>query len=255
MSFPAPAIRFPKPPLSPEECDSQVREAVHGAVVAGARPPDFAQVATALELRRDEVCASFRRLAGAGTITLWPDSHSIRLVPPFAAGYADVRVSGAIGADGARGWWAEGLWHGLGIPAALAGAGIVLPHVVVRARDPLDGEPIGLQLVGPVVLHEPGETEPVALLTRPFAHWWNDPTAAVPAIRLLRSASRLHALPAAEGGMTGTAVPLQNLWMLAQSWFAGRLRQHWRPHTAPEAQEMVHRAGLGGAEWQLPLDS
>lgn len=255
MPHPAPAIRFPKPPLTPEECDSRVRAAVHRAIIGGAQPPDFAQLATALELRRDDVCASFRRLASAGTITLWPDSHSIRLVPPFAAGYGDVRVGGAVGADGARAWWAAGLWHALGIPAALAGAGVALPHAVVCVRDRSGGEPIRLQLVGPVVLHEPHEPEPVAILTRPFAHWWDDPTAAISAVRLLRPDHRPAATPA-EGGTAGTAgtvVPLQQLWMLAQAWYADRLHQDRRPRprTPAEARALVEEAGLHGPEWRL----
>lgn len=244
--FPAPAILFPAPPVPEAERDAMVRDAVLSAVMAGAQPPDFARLADTLGFHRQDVCASFRRLAAAGVVTLWPGSHSIRLVPPFLSGPGDVRVGGALDADGARAWWAAGLWHALGIPGALEGVGLAPPHLTLRARDPVGGADITLQLVGPVVLHDPDEPEPIALLTRPFASWWNDPTAAVDAFRLT------HALPAPSRASGSSQVPLAQLCALARAWHADRLQPHWRPRTSAEARALVEWAGLEGAEWHVP---
>ncbi len=243
MSYPIPPVRFREPPLSPEECDAQVLQALVGAVVRGTNPPDFAQLATALELRRDEVCSSFQRLAQAGAITLWPDCYSIRLVPPFGAGSGDVTVGGALGSGGARNWRTWGLWHALGIPAALAGVGIEIPHVMLRVRNPQGGEPIPLQLSGSTVVQDPDEPEAVALITIPFANWWNDPAVAISAVTLVDSMS-----PAA---VDGVVIPLQQLWELAGRWYPDRLRPHWRPHTAAEARRLTESVGLHGAEWRI----
>jgi hypothetical protein len=239
--YPAPAIRFRKPPLSPDECDSRILAAICQAVAGGAQPPDFARLAGALELHREDVCASFRRLADTGAIVLWPETHSIRLVPPFTAGYGDVWVGGAMG-SGARGLRTSGLWHALGIPVALASAGVVLPQVVVSAGDPAGGEPIRLRLAGPAMLPEPDDPdqpEPVALLTVPFARWWDDPVAAIPAIRLARPG----------GDHTGPVVPLRRLCALVRAWHAEWPRS--RPWTRAEARALVAGAGLDGLDWRL----
>lgn len=239
--YPAPAIRFRKPPPSPDECDGSVLAAICQAVVGGAQPPDFARLASALELHRDDVCASFRRLASTGTIVLWPDSHSIRLVPPFTAGYGDVWVGGAVG-SGARGLRTSGVWHALGIPVALASAGVVLLQAVVSARDPAGGEPIRLRLAAPAMLPEPDDAdqpEPIALLTIPFARWWDDPEAAIPAIRLARPG----------GDHTGSVVPPRRLCALARAWHADWPRS--RRWTRSEARALVAEAGLDGPDWQL----
>lgn len=242
--YPAPPVRFRKPPPSPEECDRRVLSAIRQAILGGAQPPDFARLATEMELHRDDIRASFRRLASTGTIALWPESHSIRLVPPFTAGYGDMRVGGATGA-GARAWWASGLWHALGIPGVLADAGVTLAQAIVSARDPLGGEPMRLAVAGPAMLPEsvdssdPGDPGPMAVLTIPFARWWDDPVAAIPAVRLVR----------AGGAHSGTVVPLRQLCALARAWHA-----HWpepRRRTWAEARAAAAEAGLDGAEWQL----
>ncbi|MHB1224866.1 MAG: serine/threonine-protein kinase [Gemmatimonadaceae bacterium] len=248
--YPAPAIHFRKPPPSPEECDGRILAAIRRVIVGGAQPPDFARLASALELRREDVCASFRHLARAGTITLWPETHSIRLVPPFTAGYGDVWVGGAAGSSGARGMSTSGLWHALGIPAALASAGVVLSQAVVSAHDPAGGEPIRLRLEGPAMLPEPddpgdhGEPAPIASLTAPFARWWDDPVAAIPAIRLVRAGGERA------GEHAGTTVPLRPLCALASAWHAEWPRP--RRLTRGEARALVAGAGLDGPEWQLP---
>lgn len=243
MPYPVPPVRFRKPPLSPEECDSQVRQALVGAIVNGANPPDFAQLAGALELRRDEVCSSFQRLTRTGELTLWPDSYSLRLLPPFGVGSGDVTVGGALVGGGARNWRTWGLWHALGIPAALAGIGLVLPAVTVGVRDPRGGEPIPLRLSGSTVSPDPGAPEPVVLIRSPFSRWWNDPAAAISAVTLVDSE--------AVGNAAGVTVPLQQLSDLARHWYADRLRPQWRPYTSAEARTLADSVGLRGPEWQL----
>lgn len=243
MSYSAPPVRFRKPALSSQEIDAQVRQALVDAIVRGANPPDFAQLASARDLQRDEVCSSFQRLAQAGEITLWPDSHSIRLIPPFGAGSGDVTVGGALGSGGARNWRTWGLWHALGLPAALAGVGIAIPHVMLHIRDPEGGEPVSLELSETAVVQDPGEAEVVALLTIPFARWWNDPAVAISAVTPVDSVS-----PAA---VDGVVIPLQQLWQLARRWYPDRLRPNWRPHTATEASALTESVGLHGPEWQI----
>lgn len=243
MPYPVPPVRFRKPPISPEECDAQVMQALVGAIVSGANPPDFAQLAIALELRRDEVCSSFQRLARTGEITLWPETHSIRLIAPFGAGSGDVTVGGAMVGGGARNWRVWGLWHALGIPAALSGIGIEMPQVTLRARDLQNGDPLLLRLSGPTVILDEGESEPVAVLSSPFHRWWNDPEAAISAVTLVGSA-RVN--PA-----SGSVIPLHLLCELAWRWHADRLQPHWHAHTVDQARALTDTVGLHSPEWQL----
>ncbi|MCY3705667.1 MAG: hypothetical protein OXH08_09220 [Gammaproteobacteria bacterium] len=49
----------------------------------------------------------------------------------------------------------------------------------------------------------------------------------------------------------GATVPLETLGELSRGWYAGRLRDHWRPSSAESKQALLREAGLEGSFWQL----
>ena len=49
----------------------------------------------------------------------------------------------------------------------------------------------------------------------------------------------------------GAVFPPEQLWTLAQLWYADRLDPDWQPHTRSRNQADLEAAGLTGAFWQL----
>ena len=64
-------------------------------------------------------------------------------------------------------------------------------------------------------------------------------------MRLLRSEGELP-----DGG---AAMPVAQLWGLAQAWYGDRLERDWRPRTRDESQAVLTSVGLDGPFWRLPL--
>ncbi len=63
-------------------------------------------------------------------------------------------------------------------------------------------------------------------------------------MRLLRSEEELPD--------DGAAMPVAQLWELAQAWYGDRLERDWRPRSRDESQAVLAGAGLTGGFWSLP---
>jgi hypothetical protein len=44
---------------------------------------------------------------------------------------------------------------------------------------------------------------------------------------------------------------LEQLWTVAQRWYAGRFDPEWQPRAVEESQAILTEAGLTGEFWQL----
>ena len=53
------------------------------------------------------------------------------------------------------------------------------------------------------------------------------------------------------GHARGAVVPVDQMWALAQRWYAGRLDAGWRGRSAREAQAILESVGLTGEFWRL----
>lgn len=47
----------------------------------------------------------------------------------------------------------------------------------------------------------------------------------------------------------GATVPLQQVWQLAQPWYADRLDDDWTPRTPENIEQLFSAAGLTGDFW------
>jgi hypothetical protein len=53
------------------------------------------------------------------------------------------------------------------------------------------------------------------------------------------------------GHPRGALVTLEQMWALAQPWYAGRLSDEWRGRSTEEAQAIIDGVGLTGDFWRL----
>lgn len=49
----------------------------------------------------------------------------------------------------------------------------------------------------------------------------------------------------------GEIMPAANLWVLARSWFEGRLSPDWKPRSRAASQQLLADAGFAGPFWTL----
>jgi hypothetical protein len=47
-------------------------------------------------------------------------------------------------------------------------------------------------------------------------------------------------------------LPLEQVWQLAQVWYAGRAEEHWTPRSPEAVEQLFASLGLTGAFWSLP---
>jgi hypothetical protein len=122
--------------------------------------PDAGEVAQALGLSKQEVVDAFRQLHEGHVFVLEPGSTDrLRMATPFAAVPTPFRVY-----IGERSWWANCLWDGLGLIAALGGDG------VLATTCPDCGEPEAVGIAGSRLQHGSG----IAYIGPPARTWWND---------------------------------------------------------------------------------
>ncbi len=53
------------------------------------------------------------------------------------------------------------------------------------------------------------------------------------------------------GHPRGASLDLEQMWTLAERWYAGRLSPEWRGRSPEEAQAIVDEVGLTGEFWRL----
>ena len=53
------------------------------------------------------------------------------------------------------------------------------------------------------------------------------------------------------GHPRGASLDLEQMYALAERWYAGRLSPEWRGRSAEEAQAIVDEVGLTGEFWRL----
>lgn len=145
---------------SVEAQDVAVRCAVYERAVASGRVPSSNTVAADLALDREQVLASFERLAQAHVLVLQPESREILMANPFSALPTEylVRVD-------ERSWWGNCAWDALGILAMVGEAGQVI------ARCPDCGEGLELRVERDQV--RSGRSV-LAHFAVPARSWWDD---------------------------------------------------------------------------------
>jgi hypothetical protein len=142
---------------------------------------------------------------------------------------------------GDRGWWANCLYCGMGIAAALN------QDAAIHTRIGGEREPI-------VVNIDSGEVRQEDLLfhlSTPVREWWDNVVHACSTFQPFRHEADVndwcarHALP------RGAVVPLPKMWRFASDWYGDYLRPPWRKRSRAETSVLFARHGFEGAFWHL----
>lgn len=140
--------------------DEDVRLHIYRRFVEDATPPSVAQTSAALGVSRDDVAASYRRLAEGHVVVLEPGSLDVWMANPLSARPTSFRVR----TEGGREYFAPCVWDAPGILAMLEIDGTA-DTVCPDCDAPLSLEVRDGDLV---------PTEAVAHFAVPARRWWDD---------------------------------------------------------------------------------
>lgn len=216
--------------------DLRVRGALTREIAARGYAPSNAELAALLTCSAADVERGLRALHNAHALLLHPNTTRPWAVPPFALSPGSCWVE-----IGERGWWANCLYCGLGIAAAV-GADADISTRLGGEREP-------------VVEHvRSGEVLERALLfhlSTPPRHWWDNVIHACASFQPFRTEREVddwcvrHALP------KGAVVPLPQMWAFAREWYGDYVRAPWRKRSADEIAGVFQRHGFTSPFWSL----
>jgi len=195
--------------------------------------PELADAAGA-EIRAVE--ASLRRLHDSHSLLLHPHRCDPWVVHPFAlaAGGCWVETPG-------RGYWANCLYCGLGVAAALHS------DAVLTARLGGEAATATYRVEGGTLL----DTDDIFHLSVPVAHWWDNVIFACASFQPFADEADIdpwcvrHAMP------RGATMTMDALWRFASDWYGGYLREPWRKRTPAETRALFEAHGLTGPFWEI----
>jgi hypothetical protein len=199
----------------------------------GLSVPDLAKAA-GIEVQSVE--ASLRRLHECHALLLHPHLCEPWVVHPFA-----LAAGGCWVETPARGYWANCLYCGLGIAAALNS------DAVLSTR--LGGE--GTTAIYRVENGSLADTGGVFHLSVPVARWWDNVIFACASFQPFADEAdidpwcRRHAMP------RGATMTMAALWRFASDWYGGYLREPWRKRTPSEVRALFEAHGLTGPFWEI----
>ena len=139
--------------------DAAVRLAIYQHFATHGCAPTTAELTARCELDGADIEAALVRLDADRAIVLTPGTHEVWMAMPFSAVPTDYRVAWDAGAA-----YANCAWDAFGIAAALA------TDVTITTRDPLDGAPLTVKVIGGRVIPD----SYVVHFAVPAAEWWAD---------------------------------------------------------------------------------
>ena len=139
--------------------DYEVRRYVYDHVMREGWPPTIAETATALSTTRDDVGASFRRLADAHVLVLQRGTGEILMSNPFSAVPTPFLVRAGDGL-----WYGNCIWDAMGIPAMME------QDATIEASCGCCGTAMQVSIIDGSLEEASG----IAHFAIPAAHWWHD---------------------------------------------------------------------------------
>lgn len=199
----------------------------------GHAPPlhDLAGVAGATV---QEVEAALQRLHDAHALLLHPHRCEPWAVHPFALSPGSCWVETA-----ERGYWANCLYCGLGIAAALKS------DARITTRFGGEGQTACFRVEGGGL----ADTGSVFHLSTPIRHWWKNVIHACATFQPFQSETdvdpwcRRHAMP------RGQVMTLDALWRFAVDWYGAYLQEPWRKRSPEQVRTLLDSHGLTGEFW------
>jgi hypothetical protein len=234
---------------NPTDAAVRVRRAVYTSFAERGLPPSPAALGGELDLDGSVVAQALRSLHDAHALVLTDAGDAIRMAHPFSAAPMGYVVTAAgtqagTGYEGDRAWWGGCAWDSLGIGAALREQVTVTTHCpFCRTELTFSADPTT----------PPDLARAVARIPWPARDWWEDVVATCSNIRTFCDREHLERWTAAHPERsTGAAVPLEQLWALAQPWYGDRLDPNWAPRPREASQRILADVGLTGDFWALP---
>ena len=198
--------------------------------------PSLEELAAAEGTVIEDVKSSLERLHKAHALLLHPHRCEPWAVHPFALSAGACWVETA-----ERGYWANCLYCGLGIVAALGRDGRITTRFGGESRTAVFRVESGKLLDADGVFH----------LAVPVRHWWDNVIHACASFQPFASEAEVdpwcqrHALP------RGHVMTLEALWQFALDWYGNYLELPWRKRTAADARELFGRHGLTSDFWSI----
>ena len=218
------------------EYDVLVRGELTRAIAELGHAPGNAELARRTGGTVRAVEQALGRLHDTHSLLLHPHICSPWVVHPFALSPGSCWVD-----VGDRGWWANCLYCGMGIAAALDRDASIYTRIAGE-RDTL------------VVHVSCGRVEEADLLFHlpvPVRHWWDNVIHACATFQPFRSEAEVedwcmrHDLP------IGAIVPLPEMWRFAADWCGDYLRKPWRKRSREEIIALFDRHGFTDEFWRI----
>lgn len=213
---------------------------VRGALTRGIAEMGYAPSNQLLSERLGETVETIeqtlQQLHEAHALQLHPHCCKPWVVHPFALSPGSCWVK-----SGDRGWWANCVYCGMGIAAALG------QDVEIHTRMGGEQEPIVIHVTNGKVQEE----ELLLHLSTPVSEWWDNVIHACASFQPFRSTADINAWCARHDLPLGAVVPLPKMWSFAADWYGDYLRTPWKKRTVAEAKELFLKHGFTDPFWRL----
>jgi hypothetical protein len=214
--------------------DQDLRGLLTRMIAEAGHAPSLAALAAAAGIDEAAAKGSLHRLHEAHALLLHPHECEPWVVHPFALAPGSCWVRTA-----RHGYWANCLYCGLGIAAALRTDAEITTRLGGEARTAV------YRVEGGKLLDRAG----VFHLSTPAARWWDNVVYACSSFQPFASEAEVdgwcdrHAMP------RGHVMTLEALWAFASDWYGGYLREPWRKRTPAQVRALLDAHGLKGAFW------
>jgi len=216
--------------------DHEVRGLLTRRIAELGHAPPNESLASEMGLPVLDLEDSLQRLHQAHALLLHPHICKPWVVHPFALSAGSCWVETA-----KRGYWANCLYCGFGIAAALRS------DAVITTRLGGEGETVRYMVEGGA----PKETSGVFHLSTPVAQWWDNVIFACASFQPFRGEADVDAWCVRHGLPKGATLTIPALWRFASDWYGNYLGAGWRKRTPAEAQDLFRRHNLSGAFWKV----
>jgi len=216
--------------------DQDLRGLVTRMIAECGHAPPTAELAEAASADEEAVLASLRRLHVAHALLLHPHKAEPWAVHPFALAPGGCWVE-----TEERGYWANCLYCGLGIAAAVG------RDATLTTRFGGEGETAVYRVRDGALV----DTDGVFHLSTPLSRWWDNVIFACSSFQPFRSEADIGPWCARHGFPRGAVMTLDALWSFASDWYGGYLKGPWRKRSAGEVRALLIRHGLTGPFWEI----
>jgi len=216
--------------------DQDLRGLLARMIAARGHAPALPALAEAAGGSVEAVEAALRRLHEGHALLLHQHTSEPWVVHPFALSPGGCWVE-----TPARGYWANCLYCGFGIAAALGS------DATLTAR-------LGGEAVTATWRVRDGrllDTNGIFHLSTPVAQWWDNVIFACASFQPFADEADVAPWCARHAMPRGATMSLDALWRFASDWYGGCLQEPWRKRTPAEVRALFDAHGLTGPFWKI----